>query len=495
LNRRAPWHFLLDRYDAAALVGSALYLSFAVISPRGIPFLLGGDEQFFWANALRMLNGELIYRDFLEFTPPGTDLVYLGAFELLGPRIWVPNVVVITLGTILCWLCFQISRQIMKPAPALLVAALFLIQDYGKWLDATHHWFSLMAALSGLAVLMKARTPARIVLGGAAFGLASFFSQTRGVSAALGVAGFLLWDRYRTQRSWRSCLQQLWQLALAFAAAWTVLSGYFLLKVGIAKVWYYQTLYVLRYVNGDQSITHHQENDVFTWPTSYMLVYFAIPVICGLCLWISSRDERNTDSSSAVALLAFAGALMFLEVAQNVNPLRVDAVAAPAFVLLVWLLSGLGQRVVRYATPVLLLGLLALGGHRIGERVASSTQVEDLPAGRVVTAPASGEQLAWIAGHTTPGEYFFESSYVSVYLPLALRSPAYALLGRQFTTFVNLDIQQLEAKRVRYILWSPLDEPRFPKFEQFLAERYQRVWTFSNQAQIWERKDAPRWQP
>jgi hypothetical protein len=37
-------------------------------------------------------------------------------------------------------------------------------------------------------------------------------------------------------------------------------------------------------------------------------------------------------------------------------------------------------------------------------------------------------------------------------------------------------------------LWSPLDRPRFPKFEQFLSERYRRIWTFSDQDEIWELK-------
>jgi hypothetical protein len=41
---------------------------------------------------------------------------------------------------------------------------------------------------------------------------------------------------------------------------------------------------------------------------------------------------------------------------------------------------------------------------------------------------------------------------------------------------------------VRHILWSSLDQPRFPKYEQFLSERYRRIWTFSDQDEIWELK-------
>ena len=130
------------RYDAGVLLGSGIYLYFKLFSFGGTPFLLGGDEQVFWMNALRMPHGELPYRDFFEFTPPGADLVYFSAFSLLGPRVWVPNVVQLVLGITLSWLCFHIARSITKPAPAALAAALFITLDFGKWMDATHHWFN-----------------------------------------------------------------------------------------------------------------------------------------------------------------------------------------------------------------------------------------------------------------------------------------------------------------------------------------------------------------
>src|SRR5262249_18033371 len=118
------------------LLGAGLYLSCNLVSVRGAPFLLGGDEQVFWMNALRMQQGELIYRDFFEFTAPGTDLVYLGAFNLFGARVWVPNIVQLLLGGSLTYLCFHSARCMLKPAEAALTAALFLVLDYGSWLDA-----------------------------------------------------------------------------------------------------------------------------------------------------------------------------------------------------------------------------------------------------------------------------------------------------------------------------------------------------------------------
>jgi hypothetical protein len=396
--------------------------------------------------------------------------------------------VVFALGVVLCWLCFHISRQLVSPAQALIATALFLVQDYGKWLDATHHWFSLLAVLAALVVLIKASTPARILVGGALLGAASFFSQTRGVSAAVGIAVFLVLNRYRARESWSICFGQLGRLLLSFVAAWIFLSSYFLVKVGVARVLYFQTLYVLRYVSDEQSVAHRMETDVLSWPPYFMLLYLAIPAICAIALWKSNRGIQAPGTARTSVLLACVGGAMFVEVAQDPNCLRVDAIAAPAIVLLIWLLSTLAQQRLRYATALLLVGFLALGVHRIEGRNTSHLQVEDLPTGRVATTPTAGEKLDWIAKRTNPGEYFFEATYVSMYLPLALRSPAYAPLGRQTPAYVNVDLQQLEAKRARYILWSPFDEPRYPEFENFLTEFYRRVWTFSDQEEIWERK-------
>lgn len=481
----------LRRYEAGVLLGSGIFLCLNLFSLSGTPFLLGGDEQVFWMNAQRLLHGELIYRDFFEFTPPGTDLVYLSAFGLLGSRIWVPNVVVLVLGIALCWLCFHISRFVMKPAQAAVAAALFLVLDYGAWLDATHHWFSLLAVMGALAVLPKARSPARILISGALLGLASFFTQTRGVSAALGVAGFLLWDRFQTQEPWRNCLERQLQLLLSFVVTWGILSSYFIVKVGIWKLLYFQTSYVMRYVTGEWDELHRAELNVHAWPDHHVLVYVAVPLICAISLrrWRKASQETSVVAGKRVVLLAFVGLAMYAEMAQKPGWLRVDAVAMPSIVLAAWLMAGLAKRLRNYATTMIWIGLIGLSVHRIWYRNDLRSMVEDLPAGRIAATHLAGEKLAWIARHTTPGQFFFQASYQSVYLPLALRIPVFTFLDRQTRPdFVELDMRQLEAKRVQYILWSPLDLPRFPEFERYLAYQYQRVWKFPDQDEIWERK-------
>ena len=49
-------------------------------------------------NGMRLLAGELIYRDYFRYTPPGTDLFYAAVFKVFGSRIWVTNLTVLVLG-------------------------------------------------------------------------------------------------------------------------------------------------------------------------------------------------------------------------------------------------------------------------------------------------------------------------------------------------------------------------------------------------------------
>jgi hypothetical protein len=489
-------HARFGRYDSGVLLGSGIYLYFNLFSLEGTPFLLGGDEQVFWMNALRMLRGELPYRDFFEFTPPGADLVYFGAFTLLGPRVWAPNVVQLILGITLSWLCFRIARSILKPAQAALTAALFITLDFGKWLDATHHWFSLLAVLASLAILMSGGSSTRVLISGALLGLASFFTQTRGVGAALGIAGFLLWDGFRTKAPWRNRGERQLQLLFSFVLMWAILSSYFIFRVGISRLLYFQVTYVLHYVTDRSHNLYPKVHDALGWPI-YVLVCVGLPIVYAYSLWRCRKAARDASPPDVrrIALLAFAGLGMFLEVAQSPNSLRVDSIAAPGMILSVWLMAGWAGQMREYAplrkfAPTLIwVGLICLGARQIWHRNVERAVILDLPAGRTAMSARTSEELAWLARRTAPGEFFFQSSYQSLYLPLALRNPAFDFLDRYTSPeFVDEDIRRLQATRVRYILWSPLDQPRFPKYEQFLVERYRRIWTFSDQDEIWELK-------
>ena len=451
-----------SHHGAGVLIGSCLYLCTNLFALPGTPFLLGGDQALFWMNAQRLLHGELIYRDFLEFTPPGTDLIYLGAFELLGSRIWVPNLVVLLLGIILCWLCFYIARLIMKPAHAALAAALLLVLDYGQMLNGTHHWFSVLAVMGALAALLRARTPPRIVMAGILLGVATFFTQTRGPSAALGIGAYLIWERFQTRQSWSTCLKRELLFFLPLVATWGALSSYFIAKLGFGQLWYFQVTYVLHYVSNGPNDLSIGSPQVLAWLKGligivFLLVFLTLPIVYVLSAWQCRQRLRERSSRDAVLvdaqrvmLLALVGAAMYLEVAQSPNWIRLYCVATPGIILLVWLLTNAVTDTLRgYATTVMWAGLICIAAHQTWSRRFHQTVIEDLPAGRIATAALTGDKLAWLARHTTPGQFLFEARWVDVYLPLALRNPVFTdmLEGGHNSRpeFVDFSMRHLEA--------------------------------------------------
>jgi hypothetical protein len=73
-----------------------------------------------------------------------------------------------------------IAIRILRGALVLLPALLFLVFDFSSGLDLTHHWYSTLAALAAVGVLMGGVRLQRIVAAGALCAVATLFTQTQG---------------------------------------------------------------------------------------------------------------------------------------------------------------------------------------------------------------------------------------------------------------------------------------------------------------------------
>ena len=169
-------------------------------SCHNTPILLGGDQVFFWLDGQRLLYGQHIYQDFLQFTPPGTDLVYFALFKLFGFRIWVTNA-----------LSPRARRRL------LLDVLLPRVRPYAPQLGSPYDGRVPRARLRQVAerdasLVQRSRdhgrreghrrqvTPRALLLSGALIGLAAFFNQTHGAAALFAFTIFLLWRRSAPER-------------------------------------------------------------------------------------------------------------------------------------------------------------------------------------------------------------------------------------------------------------------------------------------------------
>jgi hypothetical protein len=497
----------LRRWCSSAVVaGSSVYLYLSLFTLRGTPFLLGGDQVFYWMDAEHMLAGGRIYRDFFKFTPPGTDLVYFAAFKMLGLHIWVPNLMVFALGIALTWVCFQLASRLLVPRRAVLAAAFFLIFIYGMPLNATHHWFSELMVLGAIIVLMGGCTNTRVAASGVLLGVATFFTQTRGPIAFAAFIAYLAWERNRERLSWRVFWKRTALLSVSSAAAWSILSGYFIATLGVRQLWYWQVIYSARYkVTGANALG--LPGGAFEWHrlpayASMLFVYVMLPVVYCVSTWSCMKDRREPLQvhTSRRMLLTLVGLATALEIALSPNWLRVYCVAAPGVILLVWAIGRI-ETMKRSFAGLLWLVLICIAARETWARHRAQRAIAQLPAGRVAMVKEAAAKLEWIAQRTRPGDFFFQPAWPGVYLPLHLQSPIYAeafnLTEETRPEYVLQSIREVAAKQVKYILWAErLDAPSDPEhtqsyhlapFREYMRANYRMVWVFPDKDQLWER--------
>lgn len=478
-----------DRYDVAFLVVCAIYLYAKLFANPETPYLLGGDQVYFWLDAQRMLHGEQIYRDFFERNAPGTALVYLAVFKLFGSRIWPTNLVVLLLGVALCLVCLRIARSIMPRSAAALATGLYTVFVFGGTVNGTHHFFSLLAVLGAVALLMQRKSSLTVALAGLLLGLATFFTQTRGPIAALGVAAWMTSENFRLDDPWSRSLRDLGLLLATLVLTWLALSGPYIATVGLRQLLFSQIFYVLQHnVTGFNVTIRAPENRPWVY---WLFGYALLPTVYAICFWRCWRVQRSTPCNSAarVALLTAVGAALWVEVAQSPDWFRFFCVSAPGVILLIWLLAGVGK-VAGPLTRVLWIGVIGLAALQIWSRHRTVTVVQQLPGGRMVTTPLAAERLGWLAAHTRPGEFMFQAEWPGMYLPLGLRNPVFmwdvARSSKEPAAYVTRCIRELEEEHVELIVESPSDS--LPAFRAFLAKSYTLIWRFSDGSEVWQRK-------
>jgi hypothetical protein len=492
------------------LIAAPLYLYLNLFTFTNVPFLLGGDQTFFWIYALRLLHGDRVYLDFFQFTPPGADLFYLALFRLFGPHLWVTNFAVLFLGVALCWVCFLLAQRLMERDLAFLAALLFLVFVYGDRLDATHHWFSVLTGLCAVRVVMPERTLTRIAIAGALLGVASLFTQTTGVAGVLALIASLAWERAVSKRPWGYLLKQQLLLCMAFGLAWGVLSAYFIAHAGWRQLWYLQVTYPQHYVVSRHEFLFPEFHGPLTWhllleQTQRLLLYVLLIGIYPPVLWYCSRRRREPASQDKMqlVLLSLAGLSFLLAIITRVNWNRIYIVSMPAIILLLWGVARLG-RLRSYATTAIWVIIACVAAKQIWSVQRPPHRIAQLPAGKAVVSAESDEKFCWLMQHTRPGDLFFQAQWINLYpaFTLELRSPVFVddLRPSEATRpeYVELTVRQVEQQQVKYILWSPrlvsLNEPHrygqdhLGPFRAFLNSHYRRVQIFSDRDEIWERR-------
>ncbi len=504
----------LPRGTALLLIGGLVYLYLVLYVPPFVPIYLKGDAINLIHEAIRMLSGDVPYRDFFELTTPGTDLVYYALFKLLGFHHWIHNATTLIIGLSFLWLSVVISRRVLPPHLVPLPGVLFLAIPFASRLDGTHHWFSCLAVTSVLAILMDQRTPARIVAAGGLCGVALCFTVARGLLAFLGLGLFLFWEGRKKQQSWKTLFTNQALLTVGFLILPAVVDSYYIGKAGAERFLFCTVVFGLKYyaafggpntfgtVFSDLSLPLTPQFLLYALGFRFVLIITPLSYLLFFVRWWQRSRKRSDDRWDQLLLLAMVGLSMLLSIASAPTSARVGPGMLPALILLLWFISTL-KRLRRSLVALLWIG--ALGSMLIGvyRRQSHWRMFLDTPGGRTaIYYDEIAEECAWLQRRTRPGEYVFDTSWTNSYVLLGLRNPTPIpfLTDTDYTRPEQVDevIAGLEEHQVRYVLWSQgnldADQNRrlapgdhLAPLRTYLRLNYHLATTFADSTQVLER--------
>jgi hypothetical protein len=488
-----------------------LYLNSFILP--GTPIYQGDDTPIFLLDARRMLAGQVMYRDFFELTLPGISSFYLALFKLFGTRAWIPAAAFVLQGLSLAWLGVAISKRIITGSLAFLPSLLFVGLAFITERDPTHHWLSTAAVLAGLVVLIEKRTPARIAVMGLWCGVSTLFTQTRGPAACVGVALFLLWEARTRRQSLAHFLKAQVYLWAPFLATVLGILSYVVLKTGWAPFAFCTIVFPAKYWNlwywGSASVYLSEVpllSGVLEVPAVgvWLSIHLLVPLVYLLFLvrWMRLRKVRPDEPWDRLMLVSFVGIFLFLSVAFSANWVRLCSVSLPGLIVLAWFVKSSGRLCGPLAKLLWGCGLGVLAAQTIVTQTDWRATLE-APVGRAAfLEPDRYQKFKWVAGHTRPGDFFFQGSDCDLLYLLDLRDPAkvpfVTLSGFTPSQQVADVIDGLDKRRVQFVLWSvwldvPLHPQRggdpLPPLRKYLKDHYHVVGIFGepDYEQVWER--------
>jgi hypothetical protein len=476
-----------------------------------IPLLPWGDAAGFLNNGARIAAGRLPYRDYFAFVPPGTELTYALLIREFGARSWIPNIVVAGLAAAAAALMTLAAARFLRgpiiALPALLLAAFVLPGS----LDATHHWFSTVAVMGAMLVLLYRETLPAITVVGILGGIAALYTPNKGATAVAGFIAYLVWKRWRAgtpaRDCWRACLLLLGLSSAVFLAG----NAYFIRAAGFARWLYCVVVFPLRYYPTVHLNNWHVYGDQFrSLPTAmpwivfitfpFLSVHAAVPLVYVICLVVLWRRSKNgpIEAWDKVLLVCLTGLAMFLAVAFSPSWKRLSIASLPAMILLAWLLQRPGRAL---ATFRIGLAVIALALPLVVTAWIQSTWsgTLDLPVGKTAfREPDRYEEYRYAMGRTCCGQFMF--GIPPMLFALGVKNPAPIDV---FTPFdytrpeqVTAMIHAMEQYKVPLLMlnrgmlsWpgATSSSDHLGPLRTYLACHYRVTKTFPTEDQLWER--------
>lgn len=451
-----------NKTDLIFLLIAAVYLYFHLFVLPATPIFHEEDHLYFIQDAWRMYRGEALYKDFFEYTFPGTQVLYLGLLYLFGTKFWVINAVIFLQGFSISLICLAIGKHLFgKSWNVYLPAALFLFFGF-RWfgIDGSHRMLSPIFFLLAILILLPSQNRKRLVLAGIFCAFSSYFTQQRGflVIGAIGI--YVIIEAIKNKTGFKKWFLDEAILSVSFLLTLFLLILPFIISAGAERFFDYTIVYIRYYVQeptanyGAYGIVFQRILEQGWFMSANMFFYYAlIPLVYLVCFVYLWRKKYE----SGVLLIALVGASLAIGTFAPTPP-RLFQICMPGLIIFVWLLyqikikSGWVAKGAVFAL-IILGAVLTFRLQMNWEKLYLET-----PTGRIAfLSPVTLERYKWINENTEPGEYVFEVYQCAVNFPLQVPNPTEMtfLLDNGYTPQwqVARALENLKEKNPRFIIW------------------------------------------
>lgn len=460
------------------------------------------DEGSTAAQALRVLNGELIYRDFFTVVTPGSYYTVAWLFHVFGPGLMVLRWTALATGLGILLTTLVIARRVMSWPFA---AAAALLTTVWGWFLVTPNFYSLQAALLALVALwccLRYLDNGRvrwILIAGVVMGLTALVKQNVGAYAAIAIVASLWLSRDRSVRATAAFIGGMCIPVLP-TLLWLVLSG---AGPYLYESWVYYPLakyperFALPYPSFFEPLPGHGAFE--RWVRLVIYLPVVVYPLTALVL-IRAREHRR-----AVTAIALMGLLLLLQSWPRADVPHILFGLQPTFILLAYL-SYVGSRGRAVTTVVMLMPMLLLlwnGYQRTDWEYAN--YVAYLKADRargVATVPIDAQRIdlvtQYIRANTAPDEPIFVVPWAAGFYFLTDRANA---TRTDFMLFDDPEaypclLARLDERRPKYVIYGytwDVDNRHFRDYaapiDAYIRSRYA-IEDEVDGYEIWRRIDA-----
>lgn len=455
-------------------------------------FVLNSDEGIYLASGLRILRGQVPYRDFFLFTGPGTPLIESLMLWVFGVKLWAARIPVsidlAVMTAVLFWLVDGLSTR----AAGLLTAVCFLAFETAdaSRVVADHRWDSAASATLAIALtasLLDQPSRVRAMLAGALAALAVWITPPLALVAVVIVIA--------ARKEFRSIIVGALVCSAVFG---TWLGAHGAIRATIDGVLWPVTHYIGANRTPYGSVTGGYANLLHVagageWIVTVLLLATltlpaSLPPLAAVA-WCWRLKFRASENRAMVLFLLATIAALVIGALPRPDLNHLTNIAAPAYALgAAWIARTLPKPAALGIAAVFFV--LAAADYSLAIQRRLAEPYVETRVGKLHGPSEDLDTLQFVASQVAPQNSFFAFPYLpNFYFVTGARNPtrfSYLQPGMFSADEERQALEELEASppdRILYVdvppaayqrMWPGSDPSRlrFPAIEQFIATHY-----------------------